>query len=80
MHIKILGTGCAKCEKLEQLAQQAVNELNTEAQVEKVKNLNKIMDYGVMMTPGLVIDDVVKSSGKLPSIDQIKTWIKESVK
>ena len=80
VHIKILGTGCTKCDKLEQLARDAVCELNADAQVEKVKDLNKIMDYGVMMTPGLVINGQVKSSGKLPSLDQIKGWIQESAK
>ena len=77
MTIKILGTGCAKCNKLEDLAKQAVTELNCSANVEKVKDLNEIMDYGVMMTPGLVIDEQVKIAGKMPSIEQIKTWIQE---
>jgi len=77
MNIKILGTGCAKCNKLEELAKKAVAELNVEAVVEKVKELDKIMDYGVMMTPGLVINEQVKIAGKIPSIEQIKTWIQE---
>jgi len=78
MNIKILGTGCAKCTKLEELAKKAVIELNVDAEVEKVKDLDKIMDYGVMMTPGLVINEQVKIAGKIPSIDQIKTWIQET--
>ena len=78
MKIKILGTGCAKCSKLEELAKKAVAELNIDADIEKVKDLDKIMDYGVMMTPGLVIDEQVKIAGKIPSIDQVKTWIQES--
>jgi len=78
MNIKILGTGCAKCIKLEELAKKAVAELNVDANVEKVKDLDKIMDYGVMMTPGLVIDKQVKVAGKIPSVDQIKTWIQEA--
>lgn len=78
MIIKILGTGCAKCEKLTELANQAVRELHIDAQIEKIKELNKIMEYGAMMTPGLVINDEVKSAGKLPSVEQIKTWLSGS--
>ena len=78
MNIKILGTGCAKCTKLEELAKKAVAELNVGADIEKVKDLDKIMDCGVMMTPGLVINEQVKIAGKIPSIDQIKTWIQET--
>ncbi len=78
MTIKILGTGCAKCAKLEELAKQAVAELKLDATVEKVTGLNDIMNYGVMMTPGLVIDEQVKSAGKLPTVSQIKTWIQEA--
>lgn len=78
MIIKILGTGCAKCDKLEAMAKQAVDALNWEAKIEKVKDLNEIMDYGVMMTPGLVINEQVKTSGKLPTIEQIKGWIQEA--
>ena len=79
MNIKVLGTGCPKCIKLEELAKKAVNELNINADVEKVKDLDKIMDYGVMMTPGLVINEQVKIAGKIPTIDQIKTWIQEAI-
>lgn len=78
MTIKILGTGCTKCDKLEAMTKQAVAELNIKAEVIKVKDLKKIMDYDVMMTPGFVINEQVKSSGKLPTIDQIKLWIQES--
>ena len=77
MTIKILGSGCANCEKLESLAKQAVKELGIQATFEKVKNIEKILDYGIARTPGLVIDEVVKSSGRIPSIDQIKTYIQE---
>lgn len=79
MNIKILGSGCAKCAKLEALTKQALGELNQSANVEKIADLNRIVGYGVMMTPGLVIDEKVKTSGKIPSIEQIKTWIMEAV-
>ena len=78
MNIKILGTGCAKCEKLYNLTNQAIADLEIEADVEKVKDLNKIMEYNVMMTPALVFNNQVKSSGKLPSLEQIKSWISEN--
>jgi len=79
MNIKILGSGCANCEKLESLAKQAVAELDIQATFEKVKDIEKILDYGIARTPGLVIDEVVKSSGRIPSIDQIKTFIQEAM-
>jgi small redox-active disulfide protein 2 len=72
MIIKILGTGCAKCKKLEQNTILAVEATGVNAEVEKVTEINKIMDYGVMMTPALVIDEKVVSVGKLLSVEQIK--------
>lgn len=76
MIIKILGTGCPKCKKLEENARQAIAEAGIEASVEKVTDLDQIMDYGVMMTPALVIDEKVVSSGKLLSASDIKALIK----
>jgi small redox-active disulfide protein 2 len=77
MKIKILGTGCAKCKKLAQIAQETVNELGISAEVVKVENIDDIMNYDVMMTPALVIDGDVKSAGRIPSKDEIKKWINE---
>lgn len=79
MTIKILGTGCAKCKKLEESARQAISELGIDAMVEKVTNLDEIMDYGVMMTPALVIDEKVVASGKLLSVSDIKEIIQKGV-
>jgi len=79
MIIKILGTGCPNCLKLEELAKKAVQELNINAEFVKVKEIDKILEYGIARTPGLVINEVVKSSGRIPSIDQIKTLIQESL-
>ena len=73
--IEILGTGCAKCNKLEELAKQAADEMGIAYEVSKVKEINKIMEYGVMITPALVVNGVVKSAGKLPSLDEIKKLI-----
>ena len=77
MKIKILGPGCKNCEKMEQEVKNALAELNIPADVEKVEDTNKIMEYDVFMTPGLVINDKVKTSGKVPKQDQIKKWIEE---
>lgn len=73
MVIKILGSGCKNCEKLEALAKKAVDELGLEAHVIKVTDFADIMAYGVMSTPGLVVDDEVKIAGFVPSLDQVKT-------
>ncbi|MHC5165321.1 MAG: thioredoxin family protein [Planctomycetota bacterium] len=75
MKIQILGTGCHKCNQLYQNAQQAVAESDVDAAVEKVTNLNDIMAFGVMVTPALAIDGQVKSTGKVPSAEDIKQMI-----
>ncbi len=72
MIIKILGTGCSKCEKLEKNLDIALKELNIEASIEKVDNLLELVSYGVMSTPGFVVDDEVKSVGKALSVKEIK--------
>ena len=70
--IQILGTGCPKCKKLAENAEAAVKELGIEFEVEKVTDINKIMSFGVMMTPALVVDGDVKVVGKVSSPDDIK--------
>lgn len=79
MVIKILGTGCPNCLKLEELVKKAAQELNVAAEFIKVKEIDQILEYGIARTPGLVIDEVVKSSGRIPSIDQIKAFIQEAM-
>jgi len=71
MKIEILGTGCAKCNELEMKVKQAVAQSGKFVQIEKVSDLQKIMGYGVMSTPGLVIDGVVKSTGRVLSVEEI---------
>lgn len=71
MIIKILGSGCAKCKKLEENVRKAVADKGVDATVEKVTDMDKIMDYGVMMTPALVIDEKVISAGKLLKVEEI---------
>ncbi len=73
--LKILGTGCPKCQKLTELAEQAANELGLEYEIEKVTDINEIMEYGIMMTPGLVVDGEVKAAGKLPDLEAIKKML-----
>jgi len=75
--IQILGTGCAKCNKLQEISEQAAKELGIAYEVEKVKELNKIMDFGVMITPALVVDGEVKVAGKVPSLEEVKKMIQE---
>jgi small redox-active disulfide protein 2 len=77
MKIQILGTGCPKCKKTMEVAEKAVKELGVQAEIEKVTDINQIMNFGVMMTPALAIDGVVKVSGKIPSLDDVKKWIGE---
>lgn len=67
MEIKVLGTGCAKCKSLEKATKEAVKELGLQATVSKEEDIMKIMAYGVMRTPGLVIDEKVVMSGRIPS-------------
>lgn len=72
MIIKILGTGCPNCRKLEANTKKAVKALGIEATIEKVEDLQDIMAYGVMSTPALVVDEQVKIMGRVPSPDEIK--------
>ncbi len=72
MVIKVLGPGCINCQKLEARAKKAIEELGIDAQVIKVTDYADIMAYGIMSTPGLVVDEVVKISGFVPSLDQVK--------
>jgi small redox-active disulfide protein 2 len=75
MLIEILGTGCAKCKKLEELTKDAVNEMGVDAFVNHITDIKAIMNHGVMTTPALVVDGVLKVAGTLPSKDEIKKLI-----
>jgi small redox-active disulfide protein 2 len=70
--IQILGTGCPKCKKLFEATQQAVKELNIEAEITKVDDINEILKFNIMMTPALAIDGEVKIVGRIPKPDEIK--------
>ena len=75
MEIKILGMGCPKCKRVEALAREAVQDLGVAATFTKVEDMAAIMDYDVMGTPALVIDDEVKASGRIPRKEEISAWI-----
>jgi small redox-active disulfide protein 2 len=72
MKIEILGIGCAKCHKLEEMVRDVVTKEDINAEISKVQDFKKIMSYGVMTTPALVIDGEVKAAGKIPSLEEIK--------
>lgn len=76
MKIEILGTGCARCQQIEELVRSLVAESGIEADISKVQDISKILSYGVLTTPGLVINGEVKVAGKIPSAEQIKGWLK----
>ena len=78
MLIKILGTGCAKCQRLEQLTREVVAELDVAAEFEHVRDMPAIMAYPVLTTPALVIDDEVMVFGRMPSKDEIAGWIRQA--
>ena len=72
MEIKVLGTGCARCKSLEKITRKAVDELNLDVSVEKVEDIQTIMEYAVMRTPALVINEKVVLSGQVPKISALK--------
>ena len=77
LNIKILGIGCPRCRKLEEKVKEVVSENNIDAEVNKVTDVSDMMKYNIMMTPGLVINEKLKSSGNIPKDEQILNWIKE---
>ncbi len=77
MDIKVLGPGCKKCQKLEKLTKEALKELSFPIEVEKISDVNRFIDYGVMITPALVVNGNLKVSGRLPGKDEIITWLQE---
>jgi small redox-active disulfide protein 2 len=75
--VKILGTGCKKCQTLEAKVRDLVAANNIDAAVEKVTDIQEMVRYGIMMTPGLIINEKVKSFGIIPKDDQLINWLKE---
>ena len=79
LSVKVLGTGCANCKNLERSTVNALTELNLDAQVEKVEDIQKILSYGVMRTPALVINDKVVLYGRVPGLSELKEIIKKNI-
>ena len=75
MKIRVLGSGCAKCKTLEERIRQLIAKNNLNIEVEKVTDLKEIMSYGILSTPGLVIDGVLKSAGSVPKDEQLLQWM-----
>lgn len=78
LNIKILGSGCANCKRLEQMARKAVETLSLEAEIEKVTDFNEIMKYPIISTPGLVINEKLVSMGRIPSETEITDWLTQA--
>jgi len=77
MKIEILGTGCSKCKKTKEIIEKVLKQTGVEAEVIKVDDIEKIMSYGVMVTPAVVIDGEVKLAGKVPDEKDIRKWISQ---
>jgi len=75
MDVKVLGSGCPNCKRLEKVAREALEEMGVDATLTKVTDLSEIMAYNVIATPGLVIDGKVVSSGRIPTKAEVTTWL-----
>ena len=75
LNIKVLGSGCANCKRLEQIARKVISDMGVEADVIKVTDYNDIMSYNILSTPGLVINEKVMSSGRIPAPAEVITWV-----
>jgi len=78
MDVKVLGGGCAKCKKLYEQAEKGIAEAGVDANLLKVEKMDEIMVYAVMLTPALVVNEQVKSTGRIPSASEIAGWVKEA--
>lgn len=75
MNIKILGTGCPKCRQLEANTRKALEETGKKAEIEKIMEISKIIEFGVTATPALVVDSKIVCSGRIPAPEEIKKWL-----
>ena len=79
MIIKVLGTGCAKCQALEKTTKEAIKDLGVDAEIEHVTDIKKIMEYPILTTPGLVINEMLVVSGRVPSKAEVTTFITTAI-
>jgi len=79
VEIKVLGPGCANCKRLEQITHKVVDTLGADAVIEKVTDYAQIVDLGVMATPGLIVNNEVVSSGRIPSEAEITQWVEQAL-
>lgn len=77
--IKVLGSGCANCKRVEQIARSVMQEMSIDAEIVKVTDYSDIMDYNILSTPGLVINERVVSSGRIPTRAEVTTWIMDAL-
>ena len=80
LDIKVLGPGCANCVKLESMVKEVVSQYELEAKVEKIADYNRYADFGVLLTPGLVVNGRVLSSGKIPTRSTLEHWLRDMAK
>ncbi len=80
MKVKVLGTGCANCKRLEAMVREVASEAGLQVELEEVRDIAAIMSYGVMHTPGLVVDGELKVSGRVPSKAEVAKWLTASSK
>lgn len=78
LSIKVVGSGCPSCNKLESLCREVVSEKNIEAQIDKVTDINEFAELGILLTPGLLINDKIVSSGKIPTKSTLEHWLKDA--
>ena len=80
LNIKVVGSGCPNCQKLAELCREVIEENNIQAQIEKITDINQFADLGIMITPGLLLNNQVVSSGKIPTRSTLKHWIIDASK